>query len=297
MKTKQMTILCSILAMLLLSGCSLAQNRMGDGEDQLIGVVIAQEHFDLGDNNRLYATVAKENSTNEKNGENIAKGDYVFSGINGISYYEPTVKSKSEADSYRLHVANEAFCISNQNVDVKIADNTNLTTYSSDATLYILPPKADVTIVVYPVYQEEDGDVYMVSNFGIGIAQGMPQGDAMSTNLSASSTTSENSKSTTTKYSIKISVKVLYTPEKIRILEMNKNGGLLARKEYAPNQMPKSYLPGKDTAFLVVETHYKDGSGADGIDRKIYSKGAAAIKTFHAREDGYCIKDSTEIKW
>lgn len=299
MKTKKWIVLCSVLALLLLPGCRLAQDRSngGGGEDQFIGVVLTKEPVELGSSNRLYAAKAKEASINRTTGENIAVGDYMFAGVDGLSYFEPTIQSPSGQGPTDYLFVNEAFCVQNRSVNVEDTDNANAVTRISDGTLYVVPSRDDIIYHINPIYQEASGDVYLAAGSGICLGDGMSRGDAMSTSFDSTVSTVENGKKVTKTNKMKISIEVLYVPTEVRVFEMGTDGQRLATKQYDANHLPDTYSPLKSAAFLVVEAHYKNIDGTVGVARKTYDRGVEDFSTFHRRGDGCCVKDLTGINW
>jgi hypothetical protein len=117
----------------------------------------------------------------------------------------------------------------------------------------------------------------------------------MSQTLEETHTISENGVTKTDRATIEMSVATMFAPEKIVILQMDGNGGLVSRTEYAPDDMPDSLTPEPGTAFLIAETRKRGAEGSETVAREIYDDDAEGIETFYARGDGVCVKHHTQI--
>jgi hypothetical protein len=89
----------------------------------------------------------------------------------------------------------------------------------------------------------------------------------------------------------------MFAPDTITILQMDEGGGLISRREYAPDALPDVFVPDINTAFIVAETSRRDAAGSIKISRDIYSSDAESMQTFCARTDGVCIKRQSRIEW
>ncbi len=317
---KRKVILVGICAMILctLAACSLAREDAGENpyEDKLIGVFISTEHLDLYDfkrhlndnlivfrggeiitnsdtdkyQGRLYATLMPKTLTNEETGETTEIMEYVFENISGIPYFYPTIKD--ELGNYSASMSDNA--ISEGHIDIKQGDDEDSVTM--EGTLYVLPGGTSAYFL-NPVYHSADGSVYLTSGNGISSSGEHDEGSMMSQSLSAKKTITENGKTKTDSFSVTISVSFMFAPESIIILQMNENGELLSRLEYAPDALPDSFEPEAQTAFLVVETKKHDSEGTIKVSRNIYNRDAQSMETFYPRADGVCVKDWTLIEW
>lgn len=320
MKTKNKVgifLLCAII-LCVLTACSLAREDAGGNphEDKLIGVFITTEYIDLFDfegylnNNlgnfrggeivmdgkpdkyqgRLYASLVPRTLTSEETGETTEIMEYVFEDIKGIPYFAPTVQD--DHGNYTSSMSDGA--ISEGHMAINHGDDVNSITM--EGTLHVLPASANV-YYPNPVYQSEDGSVYLISGSGISSSGVHDEGPMMSQTLAADYTVTENGKTMTDSYSVTISVSFMFAPEKISILQMDADGGLLSRTEYSPEALPDAFKPEPKTAYLVVETRKRDSAGALKTSRDIYSGDAESMETFYAREDGICVKHWTRIEW
>lgn len=319
MKRNLMVTVCCALILCALLGCQLARENAGTNsyEDRLIGIFITTEYLDLFDfegylsdnhtsfrggeitmsgntqpyQGRLYATQVTKTLTNEETSDTIETEEYVFEGIEGISYFSPTVPATVEHESYVTTMSDGA--ISDGHISINVGDDRNSRTM--EGTLYVTPSVMNPIYYFNPVYQSADGIVYLVSGGGISTSGIDSEGAVMSQTLDAVYTVTENGKTKANSISVRISISVMFVPKKISILQMSADNTLISRAEYEPDAMPGIFAPETDTAYLIVETHKRDETRSLKISREIYDRGAENIETFFARADGICVKHWTRI--
>jgi hypothetical protein len=304
-----------------LSGCQLAQESAGanTNEDRLIGVFITTEYLDLFDfegylndsfnsfqggeinmdgrdtqkyQGRLYAALVPRTDTNEETGEVILAHEYVFEGIEGMPYCIPTIQATEEENSYISTMSDPA--ISNGQTSIAYGDNEN--SVSLDGTIFVAPSSKMHTYYFNPVYQSADGSVYLVSGDGFMVNnEAYSEGSVYSHALDATTTITENGKVKKDSISIKVSISVMFAPEKIIVLQMNANNTLISRTEYKPDMIPDVITLETGAAYFIVETHKRDDMESPKIYREIYGKDTENIETFFVRADGVCVKQWTQI--
>lgn len=303
-----------------LAGCQLAREDAGtdNNEDRLIGVFLTTEYLDLfnmegylNDNigrftsgeidmdstakkyqGRLYAELRPKTLTNTETGEEVTTEEYIFPGVEGITYFSASVPAAAEHEGYVTSRSDEA--ISDGHTNLNYGDKGNST--AMEGTVFVSPNHAQ-TYYYNPVYQSSDGRVYAITGSGFFAAGVQDEGSVYSQTLDATYTTTENGKSTTESISVKISISVMNPPGKIVVMQMGADSSVVLRTEYIPGEMPKTIVPEKNTEYIVVETHKTGSNGDDFITRNLYSKDAESLETFFCREDGVCVKQWTIIKW
>jgi hypothetical protein len=306
-------LLCCTATLYLCASCRLALENEGTDtqEDRLIGVFVTAEHIDLFDfegymndnlntasggeivmngetreyQGRLYASPVTRTSTNDETGETSERREYVFENVKGFAYYAPTT-------SDMIYTASDE-AISDSHVNFNYGDYESGKTMKG--TIYVVPT-GRITYFFNPVYQNSDGDVYLTTGQGMASSGTVAEGTAMSQTIENTGTVTENGVTKTDSVSIEMSVATMFAPEKIVILQMDGNGVLVSRTEYAPDAMPDSLTPESETAFLIVETRKRGAEGSETVTREIYGDDAEGIKTFYAREDGVCVKHHTQVK-
>lgn len=321
MKRKMMIVVCYSLILCTLTGCQLARENAGTNtyEDRLIGIFVTTEYLDLFDfedylsdnlssfkggeitvdgntqkyQGRLYATLTTRTLTSEETGETLETEEYVFENIEGIAYYSPTVPATAEHGSYTTSISDEA--ISDGHRSLNFGDDKNSTTL--EGTIYTAPSNKNHTYYFNPVYQSADGSVYATSGDGFMVNnESYSEGSVYSQTLDATTTVTENGKIKEDSISIKLSISVMFAPEKIVVLQMDTDSKLLSRTEHEPDTLPEAFTSEVDTAYLIVETYKRDDTGSLKISREIYGRDDESFATFITRADGVCIKQWTQIK-
>ncbi len=304
------------------TGCQLAREDAGDhiNDDRLIGVFITMDYLDLfdmelymkdnakdlfgggdnivkGDSNRyqgrLYATLKTRTITDDRTGESFDIREYIFDGVDGISYFSATIRVNEKEDGYTTSGADKA--ISDAHTGLFYGDKEDRV--SLEGTIYISPNHSDKTYYVNPVYQSADGSVYAIS--GSGYMTGGPQseGSVFSKTIEETKTVTENGVDKKTSCSVKISFATMFPPEKIVILQMSGDSTVLSRTEYTPGKLPDLIVPDKAVEYILVETYKHDNDGNVKITRLLYDKGNTTLDTFFRREDSICVKQWTQLKW
>lgn len=320
MKRKIMLAVYGVLVLCALTGCQLAQENLGANEDKLIGVLVTTEplglfDFDgyLSDNasfqggeltlngnteayqGRLYAALITKTLTDEETGEKTDTNEYVFENIEGTGYFSPTVPATDESENYIAPVQDEGISDGHRNFNFGEEENS----LTMEGTIYATPMSENQTYYCNPVYQSADGSVYTISEYGGFMVsdESYSEGPVITQTLDASTTVTENGKAMTESTSIKISISIMFAPEKIIVMQMDENNELLSRMEYAPDMMPEDVMPEADTAYLIVETIKRDDTGSLKSSCEIYDRDAESFATFSVRADGVCIKHWTQLKW
>ena len=324
---KRNTILvavCFILVLCALAGCQLAKESAGlsEYEDRLVGVFITMEHLDLFDfegylndnlnssqggeidiggrgmqkyQGRIYAALIPRASTNEETtGETVLTHEYVFEGLKGMQFCVPTIQAAEKENSYIATMSDPA--VSDVHTSLFIGDDEN--SVSLEGTIYVSSSKRDHIYFFNPVYQSSDGSVYLVSGDSHGFSgEGYGESSAFSQTMEASTTVTENGKVKKDAISIKITISVMFEPEKIAVLQMNADNTPISQAEYKTDEFPGTIALEAGAVYFIVETHKRDNMGSLIISRDIFGKDDEHIETFFAREDGVCVKRWTEIAY
>lgn len=326
MKRKSLIVICCAMILCALAGCRLAREDKGADadayayEDKLAGVFVTTEYLDLFDfegylndnlkgfsggeilmdedaeryQGRLYAAMTTRTLTNEETGETMKTEEYVFEGVAGLPYFSATVPASADHESYRTSISDPA--ISDGHVNLNYGDDTNST--EMEGTIYISPVSRERTYYFNPIYQCADGRVYLTSGSGFMIGGWtVSEGEQYSQTMDGASSVTESGKTKTESISVKLTISVMFAPERIVILQMDADSQLLSRMEYTPSGFPETFRPEPGTAYIVVETHKRDATGNATVTRDIYGSDAENMETFFAREDGVCVKRRTQIIW
>lgn len=315
------TLLLSLLCLLTATGCQLAREQEGKEEqgaqdkDKFIGVFITYESLGLSqaesqyfdretggkadtgvlDEERLYAKLKDKSFIDEETGEESKTKEYVFDGVEGISFFSAMVYATDSSENYKMAVIDEA--ISEGSVKhMAVLEREFMT--QLEGSIYFTPDKNDGVFYMNPVYQSADGQVYALSGLGDAYSAELIQGEAhFSTfTLEEAITVKEDGKDVITGTSVSLSLDVVFKPEEIVFLEMDKNSAVLSRTQYAPGETPESLKLNGDTAYIIVETHKRDKDGRPFATRELYSVQDEAINTLICREDGINITRRTTIE-
>lgn len=313
-------ICLATILLIILSGCRLAREDAGENasEERLIGVFLTTESLDLFDfdsylkdnisdfsggeikldgntdkyQGRLYAELRQKTLTNTETGEKLTTEEYVFPGFEGIAYYSAWVPSAAEYVGYYTSGSDDA--ISDGHVSVNSGDQGN--SISMEGTVYVTPDSGSM-YCFNPIYQSSDGRVYTMTGNFLSSSGNQGEGEVFSQTMSATYSKRENGMNKTDSISIKLSISVMYPPEKIVVLQMGKEGSLISSSEYAPGNMPEEITPDKNTEYIIVETHKSGGQDANTTSRKLYGKDAESLEAFFCREDGICVKQWVQVNW
>lgn len=311
---KKITAVLCLLAFLgAVGGCQLAKEESGAANaDRLIGVVITTKHLDLFDydaymkdnaekiisgsieesdtqkyGGRLYAT---ETLVKNENGEEHP--DYVFEGVSGIRFFEVQIPGTETADPYFTLIGDEG--IIDTKTCINAGDKEGITL---EGTVYISPAIAGDAFFLNPVYQDDEGNVYVTTGTGCSGSAENPVGTAFTQYFKASSTTTENGKQTSYEMSVTVSFTYKNAAEKLKLLQMDEAHSIITGGEFAPGDMPESFTPENNTAYIVMESYGMDKDGNLLVTRELYGKDAEYFRTFHEREDGICAGKDTQLNW
>lgn len=322
MKNKRLFIMLLLLFVLLhLTGCQLAKTELS-GEraekDRLIGVYVTTEHLDLFDDEaylndhintilegkapkytdmekysgRLYASLADRVLTNENTGNTVTRQEYVFEGVEGFSFFAPTLTDANTGEQYVSTGADDA--ISNSHVAVKSGDAEE---YHLTGTIYLNPDRGDGVCYLNPVYQSDDGRVYAVQGHGYSLSGIQAEGPNIKTTLSEESTVTVDGEQRSFRTTVELSVEIMYTPVGVCIVELNAQDEIAARHDYTPGKLPETIVLQDDTAYVVVHTDKTDRSGASVRTTMLYDQSCDGFDTFYCRDDGVCAERYTALEW
>lgn len=322
MKIKRyIAAILAALSIFALTGCQLAREDAGENisEDRLIGVLVTNEYLDLFDvegylnNNikshsggeirmegnveqyqgRLYAVLKDQILTNEETGEEQVTQQFVFEGVEGISYFAAYVPATADSESFFTSGSDEA--ITDGHMGLYYGEEEDKTTL--EGTIYVTPNHSDRTCYINPVYQSADGRVFAMSGSGFSVSGVHDEGSAYSQTLDETTTITENGTTKKVSISIKISVAVMLPPEKIVIMQMGKDSAVLSRHEYTPGEVPETLTLETGTAYIIAETYKHDLTDKVIVTRDLLSEKDEILSTFFAREDGVCEKAWTQLIW
>lgn len=296
MKNKICCIVLALLITIAFSGCQLAREDLLPSKEnnRLIGVFVSYDYIDLFDmesylndninkfsnggniqindvndkyNNRLYAKLVEKEMT-ATGGEKYTNSEYIFDGLDGITMFSPRITDPITGNSYISSGASNG--ISDMKSNYKSTDNEEK--IELEGTIYLSSGAMSSGIYINPVYQSEDGKVYLKSGHGFMTSGDNGEGGVYSQTITDSSTKTEGKKSTTYSTQIKLSVATMNPTEKVLIYQMDNKNNIITKDEYVPDNIIREITPDNSCEYLIVENHKISFNGEKQVERQIFSK-------------------------
>lgn len=304
MMRKKKLLAIILAAVLLLSGCSLAQPEE-DGNmdgDPMVGVLVTTQPLDLFDSEAYL----RENASTLLNGGVIRADDaekysnalftvwddaqqrYVFPDVEG--YVWLCTEENDESGDYTRMQNDDMFCDGASAVHVTDEGSS----YEFSATLYVPNDRTYTVFYCNPIYQTTDGRVYALAGQGMSCSGEEGSTAAMTQTLSQTLTEKQKGETQTRSFSCAVKVQLAARPERVTLFWMDAENGLLRREEYAAGTLPET-LRAEDAEFLLaVET------AADGTQRRaIYGPEQAtqSLETLFEGDKGFLQMQYTQLEW
>lgn len=285
--------------------------------DRLVGVLVTKEPLDLFDaeaffsdhasqimnggeiegdtsayEGRLYATVNEETVTSD-DGQTYTRKTYSFGDTDGIEYFY--TQEKDGINSCTAAYGNEA-----------VTDGSSSFNYTDDGSdiqlngvIYVTPSStANMHWTFNPIYQAADGSVYAVSGESFSMSGNETEGSAYTHTLSSTYQETVNGKTTTDTVSVAMTIKTMFAPTRIRVLQFDENGALLSSGDYTPGVLPDTLAPAAGCAYLVVETFKQGPDDREIMTPALIGSDADSFDTYYTRaKDGVCLKQTTTLDW
>ena len=296
---KKVKVLALLLALCLLSGCSLARPEAEEGngvsQDMMIGVFITREYLDLFDfegylEDNLNTVVngggeiSPEDSEKyggrlyaEKTGE-----DYDF-GIEGMGAF--CVQWEQDGVPHSA-----SYCIGPMELYLSTVVSDEGTRNEYTGTVYVQCGGTEA-FYVNPVYQDSEGQVYLMA--GSGISSDMTEGASMTQTMSGEYTATVDGKTQLYSMRTEISFCGAQMPQTYRVLHMSKDSELLQTEDYTPETLPEDIRPCEGAEYLIIETQ-----NTDKVTRQIVSRAEDSCQLFAPTEmEGIIAQRRTEVVW
>ena len=276
-------IFALMLAICMLSGCSLAKPGKA-GQDKLTGffvTVSCREGDTMVDIWDEEATGMEMISNHDLAGQKLyarrLEGNpvvYEFPEGCGLSCFSYDVEEDREP--YRSNTISPEI-----DAHLGFYAGTEMP-YRMDAVVYGTRD-SDAVICMNPVYQTPDGEIYVLSD--------KPMSYDVAAMDGCSATISQTGEDGCT---ATLTIRHVVLPEQYVIIEMNEENQPLRQAEFAPGELPETYAPGSDAAYLILEAR-----AGEGTTRTVYSPGDenTAMDTYCPGQYGLCIKGYTRIEW
>lgn len=296
MKIKWIALL---LAVCLLSGCSLARPEAeegnGLGQDRMIGVFITREYLDLFD----FESYLEDNlNTVINSGGEIAPEDMEKYG--GRLYAEKT----DEGYDFGIEGMG-AFCVQGEQDGVPYSASYSIgpmslnlhstvtdegTEWDYSATVYVHCGGLEA-FYTNPVYQDGEGRVYLTA--GAGISSEIVDGSSMSQAMNSEYTISAEGETQTYSMRVEVTFMGAELPGSYRVLYMSKDSELLRAEDYTPETLPEELRPCEGAEYLIIET-----LNQDNVARQVVSRDEDSCQIFAPTEmEDIITQRWTDVLW
>ena len=239
-------------------------------------------------NNRIYARMETIETKNE-DGEIVSHKEYVFDDMDGFWIFDAKIPATETEESYTC------LCVDGgvSNISSAIHNNDGeLAELSLTADIYYSFEKWGTVFYMNPVYQESDGDVYVVEGMGHSVTGDKDSGGSGSQTLSDSIETSENDEETTFKSTITINYIPVCVPTEISFIFMNDDNKAISELSFKPDEVPDEIKAPEGAEYVLVQQKSKEGSDIETIGR-----GEETAEHLFEEEDGICSLRAATLKW
>ena len=296
MKIKWIALL---LAVCLLSGCSLARPEAeegnGLGQDRMIGVFITREYLDLFD----FESYLEDNLNTVMNGggeispEDMEKfGGRLYAektdegydfGIEGMGAF--CVQGEQDGVPYSA-----SYSIGPMSLNLHSTVTDEGTEWDYSATVYVHCGGLEA-FYTNPVYQDGEGRVYLTA--GMGISSEIVDGSSMSQAMSSEYTISSEGETQTYSMRVEVTFMGAELPRSYRVLHMSKDSELLRAEDYTPETLPEELRPCEGAEYLIIET-----LNQDNVTRQVVSRDEDSCQIFAPTEmEDIITQRWTEVLW
>ncbi len=287
-------------ALLLVSGCSLAKptddtTTTTPYSDRLVGIFLTTEYIDSFDVDAWLAenadqlvdggtiSIPKEEQTRIY--ATLVDGNYQFEGLDGFYLATYTMMGNPDKGETSYRTVDSSAYILDLHHALHSADNETKTELTGN--LFLSDQVDSMVFYCNPIYQTEDGKVYLVPGEGLQSAPGLA-----AYTLSGTTTVTENGTTQAHTSTIEVKIDCVEIAQKIVLLEMDEMNREIGRTEWIPGQIPDEFTPTAETAYLIIEEHR-----TDGISRSIHQNGDAPIAVFYSEDGRLCLKEFLTVQW
>ena len=303
MNKKILALICLCLAIcVIFSGCQLAVNgankltindefkgfyitmkplpsKSPDLSDKDLENIMNGKKASITDNSeeRFYATAEKVN----KDGDETT--NFSFKGIDGIPFYGAMVYEKNANQDYSAVVSGPEIFDTVNKVNVGVGFDLTGTIYV-DSTL-------NGAMYCNPVYETSTGEIYMIyADAGAGISGGCTQ------NMSKTTTTTINGKSTKVTNSIELKIETIDPAKTIILKQFSSDDEFLSATTITQGNIPKYIKKDAKTEYIIAETHGLDSDKKYQIKREFVDLSQDTYDCMFLNNKGFAIPYPVEIK-
>lgn len=309
-----------------LDGVQLADKSPADNllGDRLIGAFVTTEYLDLFDieaylnanagklagggniaigpgegqeyQGRIYAELVEKTMTREDGTERRYK-EYVFTELEGFYGYCPTMRREATEDMEEHDYIDN---ISGSGMEIHLHSKhiDGRSEMEIKGTLHIAVGSGDRAFYVNPVFQDNEGRVYLTSGHGMQVSSNSPEtaGELWHVNHSSTHTETVDGESVSSTNSVEITLKLVHPTEVVSIAVMDKGHKLLKSysypTEFAPEELKLFSIPGAE--YLIMESVGEDGKV---LDRAVYGPEDENAGYYEPLESGVCDKRTMKLLW
>ena len=239
-------------------------------------------------NNRIYGRLETIETKNE-DGEMVSHKEYVFDDIDGFWIFDATIPATETEESYTC------LCVDGGISNISSAihnDNGELTELSLTADIYYSYEMWGTVFYMNPVYQESDGDIYVVEGTGHSVTGDKGSVGSGSQTFSDSIKTTENGEETTFKSTVTINYIPVYVPTEISFIFMNDDNKAISELTFKPDEVPDEIKAPEGAEYVLLQQKSEEGSDIETIGR-----GEETAEHLFEEEDGICSLRAVTLKW
>lgn len=237
---------------------------------------------------RIYATRTDETLKMDDGSERV-RAKFEFEGIDGIMLMAPTV---GEGDDATVSTSADQGM---NDIHLSVHTNDAGTGTSIEGRIYYALGKGDRKFHVNPVYQQEDGSVYLTSGSGV-YCDDDPDiaGGESSLCLSEKENITVNGvEQDGVENKVQVFFESAFVPVSIKIIQLDESSSLVAEEDYFPGKLPEEITPQEQTEYIVVETENDDGS----VSRELFDKEDMLLSGFMELDSGILQRQQCSIAW
>lgn len=291
MKKRFFVVLLTII-LIMSTGCQLAQEDSGTvvPTDQLVGMYVTLSDAPGYEWDAEATGLAEPLHYFASQGQRIyADAEYNFPegmGLLATTYY---VQTEDRTQSYWSSNASDGI----SDAHSSIYTENDVTSVCFEATIYVADTAGELSLFMNPVYQNANGQLYALGTAPMGYQAASMDGCAET--ISQEIQTDLGSEFQTSGGSVTMHIEVIQLPERYVLIQVSQDHALLRSEEFAPEEMPETYTPASDCAYLILESYSADGK----VQRTAYSvdEGTEFMDIFYPMESGICQKGRTKIVW
>ena len=248
------------------TGCKLAteegkvENLKGD---KLVGGYVTAESIE----GKVYAV--------KEMNDDVVK--YVFKDVKGAGLILPELDDKESLGVFDDGINNRVTGFHDKDGDTRDMTLSG-TVYCTKEDLYFLNP----------VYQEADGDVYMIQD-GMGIFM---SAGSCSQSIKEEYTETGDGKKEKQSMEIKVTYEYILGPDSIKLVYIGADNCEVKVEEYKPGEVPEKIVADSNVEYIVIESYSREG-----VKREVVSRGDEGVSTYCENDYNLCVEMSSDIEW